>query len=555
MAPRCRVIVYDDDIKDAQHIATVIKKAFAAYDLVAEVEPITKRNELVPKLNTQPDLLICDVSLETGDDDITGLVLIENHKARFPHVAFAATTRNLELLQRFDQIQIGPDFLIPKALLFPRVDKMYQVQLINQILRHTRQNRSFTLHWTNEVEHELKEVLFKGEKFQKEVVDCLIRQVFSAGALIPGSAVDFQVSEGEIKFFPSVISHVDVTPLEKGRSGSSVFLAVPTIGTEKQEVAVVLKFSGINHHVQEVRNFQRYVKWTLPYSLRVDMLGVGQAGRFGLIGYSLAFAGSARARPLAKYMASGNLEPARKFVAQVFDEERKVWYRSPSLSEAEDDLVGAITSRLYGDSAKRAETVVAAMNCIYATEVFKLWSKTSGDSRLRFRKWLDRVLQKVWAPFQSCICHGDLHAGNVMMSEDSEGMVFIDFQDTGVHHVFTDFVFFENAVRKDGAYDWGPKRQFVASEKAEISGFLERKPSTIGLPAGPALVREIRTRAFKNFLGEEPAHYFVHELLFALKMMAGKGLEPNSAEKLTGFVIGCLEALTEFGGANGADAN
>lgn len=533
------IVVLDDSHEDAENVSRSLLQCFLREDIHIKIETITRASELPALLSTHPDVVVCDVSL-AGGDDIKGLELIQNFKRRHPHIAFAAMTANLDQLAKIDQIEVTPDFILPKNLLLPVVDEQFAKRLISLILQSTRQNRHLTISMSSEIEAALKRTFNWQQKFERETVDCLIRQVFSTNVLPASAAVDFEVSPEQVNLAPSIIEHVEIREFETGRSGSSVFLAIPTVSGQEHDVSVVLKFCDGDSFVQELRNYVRYVKWTLPYSWRVDVLGVGYASRkYGVIGYSLAFAGSSDAQTLLKSLEAGDASAVETVIGQIFDDDRKVWYKNPQ-SAGSQDLRTVLTNRYFGNGQKFNAAKRNALDVIGASDAFHSWG---GDRRSLARALDDTLTRGKLALFQQCICHGDLHAGNVMLSPDGLGMVFIDFQDTGRHHVFTDFVFFENAIRKDGCFDWGNSAEHLMHERSAIRDALGVKAPESPVKEGDRLIRLVRNQAIANFKDEPMENYFLHALVFSILMLSGRELESRARERLAAFVIACVEVL------------
>jgi CheY-like chemotaxis protein len=549
------IVILDDSERDSTQIRAAIEGLFRRSALGVTVENLSNPNELPKFLSKNPDIVICDVSLD-GQDDIKGLELIENYKRRYPHVAFAAMTSNLDQLAKLDQIEVAPEFLLPKNLLLPEVDEKFGSNVISLVLQNTRQNRGFEIHMPTEVEVELKHGL-AWQRFDSELVHCLIRQVFSTNALPTSTAIDFErTPDGKIKLPPPIIDHVDISKFDElriGESGSVIVKATPKAADHANEVSVVLKFCAIDSFSSELRNFVRYVKWTLPYAWRVDVLGSGRAGKYGVIGYSLAFAGSSKSYPMSRFLNEGDPSPIITFISNVFDETRKVWYRNPK-EVSEDDLLTRLTKRYFKSGQSRNRVVDKALDTIQKTSAFSTWPSTEPQTqkRLVLRRLIDRIFFQPCKPYRICICHGDLHGGNIMVSENKKDMVFIDFQDTGHHHVFTDFVFFENALRKDGCFPY-PKdiRAAISDEREEISlcfsaSFTEDDALTSdGECSMLSLIRATRLKAFRNFPSEDRVHYFLHSLVLVILMFRNEKLENSAREKLAAFFIACSEQLAE----------
>jgi CheY-like chemotaxis protein len=510
------------------------------------IESLTHPRDLPKALLKHPDIVICDVSLD-GRDDIKGLELIENYKKKYPHIAFAAMTSNYEQLAKIDQIDIAPEFMLPKNLLLPEVDTKFGPSLVARVLQSTRQNRAFKISMQTAVEATIKEG-FDWQKFDRDLVECLIRQVFSTNAVPTSMAVEFEtIPDGKIRLPPPIIDRVDIVSFDdppSNRSGSIICMALPKVSDHVNEVSVVLKFCRIDAFFAELRNFVRYVKWTLPSAWRVEVLGTGRVGRFGVIGYSLAFAGFDKAYPLSHFLKKGEEKPVKWFIENVFNESRKVWYRNPDIEEG---LNKRLTARYFaGDGQTRNSAVDGAVTAIRKTKVYKAWECVDSDKPLALKRAVNRILTHPWSSFQTCICHGDLHAGNIMSAQTTPGMVFIDFQDTGHHHVFTDFIFFENAIRKDGGFAYPTEPEWMLqAEKSEIA--LSLKDEEAPLEPQPwetmLLIRDVRTRAFKNFRKEPREHYFVHALGFLLLMFRMSDVAPEAKERLAAFFIACCEEL------------
>jgi hypothetical protein len=59
-------------------------------------------------------------------------------------------------------------------------------------------------------------------------------------------------------------------------------------------VPAVLKVSKREFAEKAITNYQRYVKWGVPYLWRVDVLGTGFNKHFGAIAYSFVMSGNFR---------------------------------------------------------------------------------------------------------------------------------------------------------------------------------------------------------------------------------------------------------------------
>lgn len=541
------IVVYDDVVEEAENIASQLRSYLAGRGLDATIDSVTTSQEVQAALSQHADMWICDVSLAGNDDDALGFEFISKQKPRYPHVAFGVTTANMDQLEHLVEATYYPDFIFPKPLLVPHVDPQFGEHIVSTVLKHTRQNRTFELVIPQTVEGALKEAL-RQPKFDRTVAECLIRQVF-ASSLAEGQHLGIVDLSGQaIEMPPVVFDKVEVQLLAGGgRSGSAVFQAVPSVGGRAHQVSVVLKFGLLEPFSQELHNFSRYVKWTLPFSWRVDLLGTGVVGKLGLIAYSLAFEGASEAVPLSRAIVEGEAGPVERLIETIFDPDRKIWYST--LAPGDGDLRTRLTSRYFGSGRDLITKRSKALRLVGSSTVFRSWRgvRDFGVTTANLKRSIDRLLM-VLRDYSVCICHGDLHAGNVMMARNGRGMVFIDFQETGFHHVFTDFVFMENAIRKDGRYSWPAPSDLIDWEVGQAEAALDEKSVPAGSTSGGELVAKVRESAFKNFKGvENRANYFFNSLLFSIRMLNLLDLGEDARERLCAHLVAMIHVLAVRG--------
>jgi hypothetical protein len=105
------------------------------------------------------------------------------------------------------------------------------------------------------------------------------------------------------------------------------------------------------------------------------------------------------------------------------------------------------------------------------------------------------IFTEDWGPVEECICHGDLNANNILVNTSGHRMAFIDFQSTGFHNIFRDFVSLESSVRIDWSGDVldHEMREQFEREILAVEGDLT------GLTGYLAEVCKIRHAALSNF--------------------------------------------------------
>lgn len=539
------VLIVDDDINDANSVKNCIQSLFHQYDLIVKISVETKTDQVTLHLNKHPDIVICDVSL-SGKQDIRGLELIEVAKEKYKHIKFAAMTSNFGQLVRLNEIELGPDFFIPKPLLLPNIDENFKTTLLSFIINNTKQNRYIKIKISTDVEKSIKSQL-GWKKFDRDAIECLVRQVFTNDLdLFYNNKIYVDSNIHLFEEMESIIDTVEILPFQEGQSGSLVFKAISTHRGQPHNVSVVLKFCTLSNFFKEVSNFNKYVKWTLPQAWRVDILGTGQIGKLGVIGYSLAFAGSSDAQPLSYFLRKGIPEPINRFMSSVFDVDKKIWYKN--VEEVEENIGLALSLRYIGDQRTVLAKINSIIPLILECQIYQDWIVESNSlSKADFlRDSLVSIVSTDWGGYQSCICHGDLHGANIMASDSHKNNVFIDFQDTGKFHVFTDFVFFENAIRKDGNFTWNCSLiEYLEKEKSIISDYLSNnEPAFEHNPSmSLELTLKMRTLAFQNFPREKRVLFFLHSWYITILMISQKDLNLETKERLVAFFLANTETI------------
>jgi hypothetical protein len=100
-----------------------------------------------------------------------------------------------------------------------------------------------------------------------------------------------------------------------------------------------------------------------------------------------------------------------------------------------------------------------------------------------------------WGEVEECLCHGDLNAGNILVNSQHNRAAFIDFQNTGFHNIFRDFVSFESSIRID--YNDGDTR---LSPNIALKNEIQLSNGNEGVWSGYlAEISKVRGVAFANF--------------------------------------------------------
>jgi len=572
-APWAQFVILDDEESDAIEVEAYLRDIFRTVNLEIGTKILKSSTEARGALETHPDFFICDVRLESLGE-VAGLELIQNLKPKFPHVNFVAMTMQFEKLSSgLSYIVVQPDFIWSKAKVLSLRSDHFDRYLLGYFIVNRRQNRWLEIKRDAEVERTCKRVL-RWPSFNAALFDCLVKQVFR-GFDLQLDAAQFSSPEGRDsrlkpdRFIGEIVDHVKITCMDdQGESGSAVFKAETRFRNNAYKVGLVLKFCPIDGFLSEVGNFSRFVKWMLPYSWRVDILGDGISENFGLIAYSLAMDGSStNAQSLSRYIAGGNSAPVLAFIDQVFSKENRTWYAALETATGRNLTQDLLARYFSGDQNKMIKHVNSLRDKFRHSNAFlEIYNERPFDA---LNDFIIRVRQltvrsRELDDYETCICHGDLHSGNIMVGErKAEGQgdsvwqfAFIDFQDTGRFHIGTDFVVFENAIRKDSQFGLDISlADYYHAEKELILGML--RDTTIAkdrISASPLLKLICATRdAFiDNFEleGRKPnrEHFVFHLFVFTLFMINDKFAALERREILLVFFCAVVDALTEFRG-------
>lgn len=550
-------VILDDEEEDATSVESYIGRLFQEAGIDIETRKLTKTEELAAAIALHPDFVICDISLGVGPaSNAAGLELIQNYKTKFPHVTFVAITMQYESLSNLSMLVVQPDLILSKNKIAV-VDPEFERYLLGFFISNRRQQRELIVSAASEVERIVK-TSFGWQKFDRELLVCLVRQAFNTSISLDPSQFVSQTRTHDL-YFGDIVDSVKIDTIDQGGSGSAVFKAVPSFRGQPYRVSVILKFCRVGDYLSELANFSRYVKWMLPYTWRVDVLGTGLTATLGLIAYPLAFAGASGARTLSYFCKMANADPVRSFIGAAFSQTDRTWYEAVEIQES--NLRSDLIARYFrgNPNAYNAHLTQVKVLLESSDTFFSLYkgrrAEVPGAFVARMRRLLLRNMPYL-LKYQTCICHGDLHSSNIMVSDydaSSEArekrFAFIDFQDTGRAHVATDFVVFENSLRKDSAFDVGvTAEEYYAHEKEALAGMLARgeleRPTVDDAGSEYAsLVFEIRQAFIRNFPDADRQQYVFHMFIFAFFMMNENSEKSARWPFLIAFFCAAADAL------------
>jgi len=297
------------------------------------------------------------------------------------------------------------------------------------------------------------------------------------------------------------IDEIKLTPLTGGRSGSDVYkIEAFSSDSMVQTVPAVLKISQKERAKIELENYNRFVKWTLPYTWRVDLLGTGFTKKLGGICYSFILGGNSNFDSFTYYIKEANDAVIRSVIQQVFSPKMKTWY---SFVKKNKNINKRYSTRYFWDtsmnceSARFAEVVQKYFNGFVKSNCVEI-------DKYRFPLPVDDLFAELHGDYYSCICHGDLNSNNIISSNNKE-FIFIDFQDTGRGHVFEDFVTLESSIRMHYPFDDNVDVLEILNNEIELTVTGKINKPCSNLYEHISLIRNL---ALKNFDMENFKNYY-----------------------------------------------
>lgn len=325
----------------------------------------------------------------------------------------------------------------------------------------------------------------------------------------------------------TAVRKVRLTPLDGGRSSSDVYSMQSTTAQNLNCVSAVLKIDAIEKSREELDNYQSYVKWYLPYNWRTELIGAAQSRSHGAICYAFANEPSSPFVSLSQKVEAGDAAIVREVIDTIFKPEHQRWYAKENQSR-QSGLTKYYDHKWFDGRADPSATFKKALvshDVTNSTHVV-----VSGRRYPMPRTFLLGIERD---EYMECICHGDLHSGNVLVTERSD-IVFIDFQLTGLGHVYEDFVTFEASLR----CLWPLKVNLESSLESEwrlLNGEVDSDSEY------EVLVNSLRLQAAETF-GESYTRY-----VYALALQSYRALRAAWAtDEQVARHVGCLLAAMRY---------
>jgi hypothetical protein len=461
-----------------------------------------------------PHLLVCDLGF---DREYAGLHLIRALRMNYPDLFVIGTSRGDYPPRTIDTRQPSFHMFIDKQALLGGNSKYIE-------LARERFRQLFSL----ETEVRVSNIdSIRSDEFQKPAAKrelvALIRQIMFSG------------------HYPDALLHpneVALEPLSGGFSGSQVFKMISRNSTSGIiSVPSVLKVSERKYAEEEFENYHRFVKWGLPYTWRVDVLGHGMSKNYGAIAYSFVLSDLKKFEELTELLRRKEDSRALKVIGALFSPDMRRWYGDP-LIRKESNIVERYVGRYFRGEESKAISEKTFLDIAQARFGAKLVDNHIEIGGTRNELPSPTLFGYPMGEYSSCICHGDLNSNNVMVAEN-DNAILIDFQETGRGHVFEDFVTLEASIRLYYGDSTAKGSDLLEAERA-----IEDGNDVAGLSGSQYIIAEIRRLARRNFPSEPFEAYYYAVAAFNFRLLRLPNLSLGQSERIVAAIIAGLEDLT-----------
>jgi hypothetical protein len=522
------VKVFDNELGQLRNVEPRIKHIFEkmGYEPIIDARVVDLDEHSEQFIATRPDVIICDNHFgdELGRQSL-GFNFVSRYKPFYPDCLFVLMTQEQFTNNEFGKLFPHPDLVISKSFLISQNEK-YEDFLISEFRRLIKRAKIKAIKKTPEMENAFKQLKSGGRK-KRPITETEINSLVEQMCFMDRPGAE------------NIIEFVELDEIGGGMSNSIVATVSLKGSSHKFNVPGVAKFSTRKSAEKEIENHSRYVKWTLPYTWRVDILGTGMTGEFGVVCYSFAHGGSidpnsgTPVRPVAleSLIKKGALEVVGQVISSVFDPHQQTWYAETR--NLNRDLGAYISgARPYfvntDDWDRKREVLFNVVRRISKTHDLYLIERRGtfivkiGQYEVDFSNFINFLFARNWSvPIIECICHGDMHGGNIMVKPNTGDFAFIDFQHTGWHHRARDFCSLEGSIRT-----WFPRtddvRNFSDYFFREIDWVLRQEDiiERNELRNDREVSGHIRNLFLKNFKGSNYTEYVIASIVHSIWMLS-----------------------------------
>ena len=486
----------------------------ANYDPI--IKCVVKEKDLLREIEeNQVDVIICDILFQA--EDYAGLLVLQSIKINYPDIFCIGNSRGTVTYSQIISKWPSFDLFIPKIQLFGENKKVI-TNLIEDFSIKFQKNTSIEISEESSLPRE-----FKKPQSYRELLSLLAQITFTSHDHNP-------------LLYGSIVS---LTPLSGGRSKSHVFKIIATKKNSRiRTVPAVIKISNKPYAKKELDNYNRYVKWLLPYSWRVDILGTGFTKNFGAICYSFVQSDFKEFDSFTHYLIRNDESFITSIIEKIFNPELNRWY-SDDLTLKEKNINERYMRRYFQDGVEQNPQRDIFIK--YCQEIFRRTHIDDTTINIFGEKYpypAAKLFGYPYGPYLSCICHGDMHSNNIIVADNKE-IIFIDFQHTGRGHVFEDFIAMESSLRM--YYQVSVSKFSDWEEKIDYENKICCDNYPVNLPSLYQLIAKIREYASQNFPNEPFKNYYYGLAAYNYRLLKIPYLTKTQKGRLLSSLVACLK--------------
>jgi hypothetical protein len=466
------------------------------------------------------DVFACDLSFGVLDSFV-GLDIVQSVKAKYPDiVAIGISSKHVEYSHTAGKV---PSFdLFAYKVNFN--DAAYKTFIANQIRTLFRKNVYVSLDRENSV----FPAALRREEDQIELSRLLRAITFTSHSA--------SAERG-------IVCRVALQPLPGGLSGSHTFKMLAYNASGLPCVNSVLKVTSTSARSNagrgEVENYLNYVKWHLPFAWRPELIGWSETKAWGAVCYSFVGDNTSSYCSLNERVEAGADTDIVAVAKAIFDPDVQSWYHPKNIRQATGRLSEYYEDRLQlgeGRLEARFKEVISRSGGVVGNNSCEI-------DGVRYPLPDDVLRGRGMGSYSTCIQHGDLHGGNVLLGSGGQP-TFIDFSNTGRGHVFNDFVTFESNIRLRFP-GTKPFAEYVREETAELAHWKSVLPYAL-------VIRTVRELAKDNFKEEPWRNYQYAMGVFAYRLLRIKSLTFEQLQRCCACILAVFAAM---GFAQQSDVN
>ena len=444
--------------------------------------------------NDEIDIVVSDLTLGTRDND--GLKLIKKIKTDHPEIIVCGFSKaDISVGEIASQVP-SYDYFIDKSC----NDEKDQRECADAI--------SGLFKYNVDIEIQIDDEINQDDKMRKLVKSGEFKRLLKKITFTTHNANEI-----------TLVKKAHLYPMSGGFSSSIVFRMECETSQGVTIINSVLKCSPLKEANVEIENYLNYVKWYLPYTWRPEMLSYALGGKRGMICYSFAYNNEKPFTSLTEKIREANIEKLNHAISAVFSDSTKKWYSEENREPVNNSLRDYYLDfyfRRYSSKPPVYRAIYLSIEELVNQNGGRVEGERYSINGVSYPAAKELVLYDSLQNFQTCIIHGDFNTNNIMISEDNE-LIFIDFQETGIGHVFQDFIAFEICLK---IYH---KANLDFNRLLEIEAKLANNNSELST-SDPIIhaMQSVKQAAFLNMPDENPSTYN-----YGLAMRAFRLLKEN----------------------------